>query len=413
MPSKPKASLQESYLHGKRCAVCGRPSLKIVHTANLPDFVVCSACQSAFVVEDEGDRVMYGKINAAYPQTIKFAQRQWAWLDAVERKATSERSPADTRAGQAVPLSTRPEILAPPLQAPLDTGPDPVAVPTPLDTGPEVQPPKPAHFPLFDEALTEPPEDMEPSFESSPSQPFGEEILGPDAIQRPVSKPVPPAGEGAVPDKDAPAEETPGFQPPEGDPPPGMRYRIALKGSHVRFPNEFCAHCSKKPVRSKLAIQGTLPKGQTMGQRIPTVFNIPLCSSCSKRASKTGPEEQTARLQVFLISTLIALVVLVAALAWGIIDFQARPVPSALIAIILAALGFTLPSYIQLSRLKGFPLPPDAAYIHSTLLVPRETQGLETAFEWRSQTYAEEFVKVNQAAALGSMTKVKDRTSLR
>ena len=422
MPSNPRASLQDSYIHGKRCAICGRPSLKVIHNSKLPDFVVCGGCQSAFVVESEGERVMYGKISADYPQTSKFALRQWAWLEAIERKATSERSPADTRAGQAVPLATRPDPPVRPVQTPLDTGPDPVAVPTPLDTGPEITPsvieespkepaPKPAHFPLFNEAATEPPEEEwgAPSIEKSPSQPFGEEMLGPDEIQRPEKKPAPPVeaeGEHEAPS----APRKPAYQPPKDDPPAGMRYRVALKGSHVRFPASFCAHCGRAPARSKLAIQGSLPKGQSLGQRIPTVFNVPICGRCAKRASQIGSEEKSARLQVFLIATLIALVLMVAALAWGLIDFQARPLPSAIIAVILAALGFTVPTYIQLARMKAYPLPPDAAYIHSTLLVPRETQGLETAFEWRSEKYADAFAKANEGAALGKMIQIKDRT---
>lgn len=426
MPSKPRTSLPDSYIEGKRCAICGRPSLKVFHNANLPDYVVCSGCQSAFVVEDGGERVMYGKISEDYPQTSTFALRQWAWLEAVDRKSTSERSPADTRAGQAVPLDTRPDPPVKPAQAPLDTGPDPIAVPTPLDTGPETpsEPseeegappalPSPVHFP-FDEAETEPPEDLEPpSIESSPSRPFGDDILGPDAIQRPPKPPEPTSPELETPGAErTKTDAVPGYNPPEGDPPPGTRYRVALKGSHVRIPTNFCAHCGGTPVRSKLAVRGTLPKGQSLGQRIPTTFHIPLCASCSKRASRKGPEEKAARLQAFLVSTLIALVLLVASLAWGIIDFQTRRLPSAIITVIFAALGFTVPTYIQLSRIKGYPLPPDAAYVQSTLLVPRETQGLETAFEWRNGRYADIFAKANQSAALGKLIKVKDRTSSR
>lgn len=428
MPSKPRPTLPDSYTEGKRCAICGRLALKVFHNANLPDYVICSGCESAFVVEDGGERVMYGKISEEYPQTTKFALRQWAWLEAVDRKATTERSPADTRAGQAIPLDTKPDPPTPPAQAPLDTGPDPlaIAVPTPLDTGPEKRPlqtkkdetpiapeakPAPAHFP-FDEAETAPPEDFDaPSLESSPSRPFGDEVLGPDAIQRP-EKPATPVKAAAI-EEEPEKEEAADYAPPAKDPPPGTRYRVALKGSHVRIPTNFCAHCNATPVRSKLAVSGTLPKGQSLGQRIPTVFHIPLCANCTKRASRKGPEEKAARLQAFLVSTLIALVLLVASLAWGLIDFQTRPLPSAIITVIFAALGFTIPTYLQLARIKGYPIPPDAAYVQSTLLVPRETQGLETAFEWRNERYAEIFAKANQSVALGKMIKVKDRTALR
>jgi hypothetical protein len=43
-------------------------------------------------------------------------------------------------------------------------------------------------------------------------------------------------------------------------------------------------------------------------------------------------------------------------------------------------------------------------------LVPSDIQGLETAFEWRNQAYAERFYESNKDSTLGKMTPVKDRS---
>jgi hypothetical protein len=56
--------------------------------------------------------------------------------------------------------------------------------------------------------------------------------------------------------------------------------------------------------------------------------------------------------------------------------------------------------------------PPDAAYVRSTLLVPDDSQGLETAFEWRSEGYAVRFRQSNAQLAVSSVIAVKDRSGI-
>jgi hypothetical protein len=63
-----------------------------------------------------------------------------------------------------------------------------------------------------------------------------------------------------------------------------------------------------------------------------------------------------------------------------------------------------------LNRIGLFPISEDAAYVRSTLLVPSEVQGLETAFEWRNKTYAERFHQANHEITVGQIIKVKDRS---
>jgi hypothetical protein len=91
MSLKPKNTVEDSYVEGLTCALCDSPDLHVVHLEKYPDYVSCGSCGSAFVVEDEGSWIMYGKFNAELPQTREFALRQWTWLDAVRQRAEDER----------------------------------------------------------------------------------------------------------------------------------------------------------------------------------------------------------------------------------------------------------------------------------------------------------------------------------
>jgi hypothetical protein len=91
MALTPRNTLNEEFIKGMSCAICGNPILTINHIEKYPDFVSCNQCGAAFVVENEGSWVMYGKIPAEYPQTSEFALRQWTWLDAVAQRAADER----------------------------------------------------------------------------------------------------------------------------------------------------------------------------------------------------------------------------------------------------------------------------------------------------------------------------------
>src|SRR3990172_12535644 len=108
MAAIPKATVEDDFIRGLTCAICGRPDLFVQHLPNYPDFVTCRNCGAAFVVEDTGERVMYGKIPEDYPETTGFALRQWVWLEAVDHKARVER-----------PRPTAEAVPAPPAQASL------------------------------------------------------------------------------------------------------------------------------------------------------------------------------------------------------------------------------------------------------------------------------------------------------
>src|SRR3970040_1454618 len=92
MAGVPRMSVEDAFISGLSCAVCGQSDLFVQNLPSYPDFVTCRACGAAFVVEDTGERVMYGKVPDGYPDTSEFALRQWVWLEAVERQAAGQRA---------------------------------------------------------------------------------------------------------------------------------------------------------------------------------------------------------------------------------------------------------------------------------------------------------------------------------
>lgn len=396
MVPKPRLKLPSDWIKDRRCFICGEASLQITHVEDLPDFVTCKRCRSAFVLEDGGQRIMYGKIGEGYPRTAGLMLRQWVDADTVEQSARTER-PQIEKAAQP---DRSGESEAQKSEAPQEDIPS-AAVPIP--TEPELEAPEERPVLLRSETPPETPREVLPQAE--------EPVPGDTPIITPAGVPKPQVAADAEPSEEVqeqPEVET--FTPRETDPPLGQRFRVALKGNRIHFPSDSCAHCMRQPVRGRLAVLGTLPRGQGIGQRRPATFNLPLCAECHKRASQRSEEEKSARLQAFLVATLVTLVVLVAVLAWGIIDIGEQGLTGAFLLMILAVLGFSVPVWILLSRLSDFPPPLDAAYIRSTLLVPREPQGLETVFEWRNEAYAESFLEVNEPNAISKVTRVKDRS---
>ncbi|NOR90894.1 MAG: hypothetical protein GQ524_11655, partial [Anaerolineales bacterium] len=195
------------------------------------------------------------------------------------------------------------------------------------------------------------------------------------------------------------------------DPPQGHRYRVVIRGEKAIFPGGDCAHCGRTPVKGNLAVVGSLPDGQNITQRKTTTFKIPLCSECRKRAGQLSEEAKDARLQAHLLSAIGGMLLVVGALAVGIIKPADLQFFDILILAILFIVGYTLPALFLLGRVGKHPPPASASYVRSTLLVPKETQGLETAFEWRNSEYAERFFEANKAHTYGKLSKIKDRTA--
>ncbi len=476
MATRPRAKLDDTFIEGRDCAICGESALQVVHLPNLPDYVNCSHCKAVFLVEEGGERVFYGEIPEEYPKTAQFALRQWAWPEAVANRAREERpAPEPTSAPEAsVPLSPEPEPEAEddagwarlqdePLPAPeaaeitAETSRDAFDSGAPLEQPePDLEPLTPLEpyygaAPAGDEKLMqEPPIEAAPPIpESEPTEddflaslrhsaaiPLESEPLEAPSIEEPTKEhPLeevegleaePEDGDllaarieaiaetpGIQPEAEAVADEAPAEAPREGvEPPPGQRYRVVIRGERVIFPSGECAHCGRDSVKGRLAVHGTLPRSQGMGDRKPTTFQVPLCGDCYRRAAQLSSDAKAARLQGHLISAIVGMVLVVGALAMDLIDPRTLDLADVAIMAILLIVGYVGTALVLLNRVGSYPPPPDAAYVQSTLLVPRETQGLETAFEWRNEGYATRFYEANYANALGKVTAVKDRAAL-
>jgi hypothetical protein len=671
MNPKVRSTLEDDVAQDQACSICGQASLHVVHLAAYPDYVNCDNCGSAFVVEDGGERVMYGKIPAQYPETRHFALQQWVWPEAIARKAAPERPSG----GAPVPsILTPPSIPAteppepePPaaVETPVDTGPAelpaeeepavedafakspmedepipdkgeaelhpseviptsqpeiPTWPPPPVDGQadmPELEPadsfadevtaamdsetmdseapapseafglaeeppaaeetgeePTPAAFhweseqpavgapadePQAAEAeptigdeedlldslwgdepypasevqtsrLPEPPawatdispESEEPSPPESEDQPPaetdmdtasrlhtwgapqsepaglhapGEAVEGhlsegegetvfptpaddfPPAIapfeagdwaddsfgfpeepessstpteqeapEGPSAEPAPeemappdretgddgdqPAdasGEPAVedaaktgmakaywggkegpPPKEEPlAEILPEAESEHHEPPPGNRYRVVVKGSSARYPENICSHCLYSPAPARLPILASLTRSGVGDRQIGTL-RVPVCADCKTRADARSEEQRTAQLQAHLIGVLVALILIVCGLGFSLINLKENLVPALIGLLVLAGLGYVVPAVPLLLRASRMPKPPDSDYVSTTLRVPGDTEGTETAFEWRNQDYARRFLQANIKIAVSEVTRVRE-----
>jgi hypothetical protein len=704
MASTPRATIADNAVQDLRCAICGEDALNVVHVERLPDYVECAACKSAFIMEEDGDRVLYGQIAEKYPQTAEFALKQWVWIEAVNTRASEERPPEgeitpesavdfafepreqypseeieaeETTEGQAaaepwsifddsepgdeselgdleaptpelvedvaseldelrgleelttdfedeeqlfsdlvdesyeeeapasrdtpatdleadedldsldsvevpgfawlggladedsgleepdltLPEETPAELEMDAAEAGLTAGdldelfkPEDEEVagaaafeepsietfeedieagwltPEPdipqedseedqLPTGwmdgldLEEQTGEPSRFTEADDALgtseseaevgqfsLEPEgedefmrEDLEPGgwgFEEAPdedeeaqpafsdfdlpvgglsiedeeedflsslrdsaaipleSQPLEDASIEDSELE--MDEPVPPSWAieeeeqefGAMAarmqavtsserdhaaeqiddmdltalaiedelDKEAVQEDVIHYR--ETDPPPGYRHRVVIGGDRVIFPGGECVHCGRTPVKGQLAIAGSLPAGQGMGDRKPARFQVPLCGECRDRATSLSEDAKSARLQSLLFALIIGMAFVVGSLAFGLVKPGDMQLTDWFILLILFIIGFAGSAILLLSRISNYPPPLDAAYVRTTLLIPSENQGLETAFEWRNEEYAQRFYEANEANALGNVTRVKDRLNL-
>ncbi len=439
MASTPQPNLPDDFASGRACAVCGAPALRVAHLKSFPDYIACGNCKASFVAEADGERVLYGNIPESFPGTRAAALRKWMTLAEVEAVASGERpAPAPPRSAAvpvpsepvvdreaslraaamaSVPIPTEPEIERTPLRGvPLEPEEQIEAEEKPVFADEEEEAEElSAEAPLgrLSRLMAGAPE-AEPVTDWAPSLVHDRkpaEVSAPPAA--PPSVAAPAAAAAQVPVKAA-APSKAAARPaaaPASDPPPGQRYRVALNGDQVTFPMQACAHCMTSPAPKRLTILGTAPQGQAVAGRKILRYTVPLCQSCYRRATARTPEEKNARLNAHLISVLIALALLVVTLAIpGLIDLQANPGLAAVLMLIVLVIGYALPAMILLGRASRFAPGPDARYVRSTLLIPEASQGLESAFEWRNQRYAEEFYQANHPRALASVVAIKDRT---
>lgn len=386
MTALPALTVSDSFVDDLACPICSASELSVQHIDNFPDYVTCGNCGSAFVVEDTGERVMYGRIPPEYPQAAEFALKQWVWLEAVRSRAAADRPPAPETADEGPVAEAveepapEPEWLGSRLRS---TSGWSAGVPIPTEPEP-IRPQSPA---VVLSPESEPLPDWLRSGRSTPVEP-------------PPPPPVPRVPSPPQAPPPAPAE-VPAAPSTSKEPAPEHRTRVVLRGDRVRFPVNVCAHCLRAPAPARWPITGSLPRPPSVGGRRSATFRIPLCSSCRQRAAASSGDSSNARLQAHLISALIALGVVVVALAANLISFDQNPLGAVVALGILAVLGYAIPAVALLGRVGRSPVSPDALFVRTTLLVRGSPLSPETVFAWRQAGYAEEFFQANRQAAVG------------
>jgi hypothetical protein len=417
MSSSPRVTIDDSYTVGLSCAICGSPELFVQHLPNYPDFVTCSQCGSAFVVEDGGERVLYGNIASDYPRTAEFALKQWVWLEAVERRAAEERpTPPSEEPVASMRSSDLPaQVEAEPAEAEPQEEPDldwlesrlksggmPAGVPIP--TEPEPFHPEARQVPLSSD--TGPTEDSLPAWlrEEEPARAAPPPAPSTPARLRSIAAPpeAPPSPARVEPASPAAAPAS------AKEPPPGQRYRVVVRGDRVLMPVNACAHCRRTPAPDRLPIPGSLPRPGSPGQRRPTTFQVPLCRDCSLRSRQRSAEQRGAALMGHLTGALVGLVLVVAALAANLLPFG-----SGLLVGLAATGGAWLAGYLVTAallvpRARRAPPPEDAAYVLTTLRVSPESPIGQTAFEFRQRETALGFQQANGNAVTAGPTAVPE-----
>ncbi len=351
MEHLPLKTVDDKFAAGRACAVCGESTLTVIHVDDLPDYVTCANCESAFILNKAADWAMFGSISSDYPETKRSVLKRWTTLEAVQAMASSERTPED-------------------------------------DAGP-----------IEGDNLG-----------SDPTPPFG---IGGDSAESVTAKqaPTPPFGLGEfnefvadranggsdpVPVPSEPLEEAADVAEPE----PGHRYVVTLTQRTAILPPERCAHCLRRPAPRKLLV--------AFGPEPDLGYQVPLCQPCHERARARSEEQKTARLVAHLSSILIAGVLIVGALAAGWVNTNDLGALDLLLVATLGLVGYGLSAVLLLRRSSRLPPSEDAQFVRSTLRI-RAGEGL--AFGWRNRGYAELFSTANADLLLGKLTRIMDEDS--
>ena len=346
MEHLPLRTVDDKFATGRACAVCGESALAVVHVDNLPDYVKCANCDSAFILNEAGDWAMFGSISSDFPETGRTVLKRWTTLEAVQAMASSERLPND----EAIPIE--------------GLGSDPT-------------PP----FGMDKESAIS---------EQGDTPPFGigelDEFVAKSANGN--SDPAPSTSE--------PLEEAADVAEPE----PGHRYVVTLAERTAILPTERCAHCLRRPAPRKLLV--------ALGPEPDLEYQVPLCQSCHERVSARSEEQKTAKLVAHLSSILIASVLIVVALASGLVNITDLGALDLLLVATLGLAGYALPAILLLRRSSRLPASEDAQFVRSTLGL-RDNEGL--AFGWRNRGYAELFSTANANLLLGELTRITDEDS--
>jgi hypothetical protein len=427
MPNQPRITIEDAVLGSQTCAICGEPALRVAHVDKLPDYVSCGSCGSVFVMEEGGDRVMYGKIPADFPITSAFALRQWLQPELVRVRAMDERPQPESPGEEALDLGFEAAMPADepqeaPSLPPRDESIDEEAVEAEAIETKSGEAGEPAA--RFQALLRSYEETPQPSGSeegmamgeapvTGPSwENLAEEFEIPEPEAPPAAAPGPALMEVGQPAATPPQVQEPpaalpaGQQPlgPGVDPPAGSRYNVQIRGYRLRVPKTSCAHCLRMPATRSLAVLAPAPPG---AQRRVVRLNLPLCQQCFRRANARNREESSAKLQAHLISALVALMLVITA-GVGLWSFLGSSGIRVLVLLILAVVGYGIPAFFLLGRSTRFPTPTDALFVRSTLIVQPMSDPPGLMFSWRNKGSAELFFESNNKAVEGPVVEVAD-----
>lgn len=353
MEHLPLKTVDDEYAYGRACAVCGESTLSVVHVENLPDYVECLNCESSFILNEAADWAMFGSISHDYPETGQTVLKRWTTLEAVQTMASSERiSENEVNEPESEPIAG-------------------------AELGSETTPP----FGIGGNGAGLDGAGL------AATPPFGLGELDEFVAERSSDPPT---------DSAEPLEETADVSEPE----PGHRYVVSLAQKAASLPSERCAHCLRRPAPRKLLF--ALGADQDLG------YQVPLCESCHARASDRSEERKTSKLVAHLSSILVAGVLIVGALAAGLVNLQEIGMIDLLLIGALGLVGYGVTAVLLLRRSSRLPPSEDAQFVRSTLRL-RDHEGL--AFGWRNRGYAELFYNANEDYLLGDLVRISDDDS--
>lgn len=436
MPEEYRSTIDDAFIDGMDCAICTAPALRVNHLSEFTDYISCDECGSSFVVEEDGDRVLYGKVAKNYTDTEKVVLKNWMSLVVVARLANSERLRREIGTPW-LPEEEPAEEIEP------ETGDDP----TPSQESPE------AGFPTetTDAEIPDIPEEMTPAdvefrledrlglVDDKPVEEPEMEVDVLDALEVPEAvasdrieaalggspepsidvpivlpareEPVVEAAAGALAEP-VPSEQIQEDQPAEkveeGPPaPPEKFYRVRIEGESVYFPMKACVHCMKTPADHKTSVIGSLPTGRIVGQRRRAVFSVPICPECRQKFSAKSEAQKNARLQAHLTSLIIGLVLVIAAIALDVIDMSRNAAVGLLLVAIITGVGYLLPVGFLLQRAERFPAPHETHLVRTTLTVrPPDEPIAESYFDFRNGEYAQLFRDSNPATVMSEVEEI-------
>jgi hypothetical protein len=393
MPESIRLDIDDAFVADISCAVCSAPELRVYHIPNYADYVSCEACESSFLVEEDGERVLYGKISEEYSDTGKVVLKNWVTLSVVARLASAERE------RKAIKAAEVPNAVSAPTDAVQTTASSAPTVEVSRESLREMLPQEGVaeaqqeHVAL---PLTEEAEEPLPSAEEPPPS---------AASPRPRAEEPPPSAESPPPSAESPAVIT--------EPVPGKRYRVRIKQDAIYVPKSACASCFNSPASKIMTVSGSLPVGDSPVRWRKANFRLPLCAECQRKSTALSGAQKNTRLQVHLTAMLVGLGLLVAALGLGVVDLSGNMPVGLLLLAVIGATGYLLPLGLLLPRVRRAP-PLWEAYIVETTLHVRKPEGeiAESYFEFRNADYAQLFWESNPHSVEAQVEEFEIQTEL-